>query len=211
MQTDATDLLYVDADMGFEAGELIRMLETGHDVIGAVCPTKSFDWRRIAAIAAANPGVDPARLERAAPDYGTLRLVAGSGSGTIGLNAPFEVAGIGTGIMAIKREVFAKLDAAFPDRRITMAANPGIAASFAPGTTHIGGPFSFRVEKGEVIGEDIGFCNDWRSIGGKVFACPWLTVQHVGNYSFTGSLRAIAESGGTVKLFSEPGPSDLPH
>ena len=207
MQSEATDLLFVDADMGFDADEVIAMLETGHDVVGAVCPNKFFDWNRVKAIAAANPDIDPGRLERASPAYGTLRLVSGEGSGKLALNAPFEVAGIGTGIMAIKRDVFAKLYDAFPDQRISMAANPTYISMFAPGTKDIGAPFRFRVDNGEIIGEDIGFCADWRSIGGKVWACPWLTIRHTGNYSFTGSLRAIAESGGTVHLFSEAPPA----
>ena len=210
LQTDCTDLLFVDADMGFDPLDLIRMLRCGRDVIGAICPGKGFDWKRLTAMAARNPAIAPAQLEASAPRFGTFRVLAKDACGGIPLDREFPVAGIGSAIMAIKRSVFGALREAFPKRRIAIAGNHKLAPLFAPGTPDMGTPFEHRFAGGEAMGEDMAFCADWRSLGGEVFACPWFTVRHVGNYAFTSNLRAIAAGGGVIEISAESPPTIAP-
>jgi hypothetical protein len=39
LETPATHLLFVDADLGFAADAVTRLLDAGHDVIGGICPS----------------------------------------------------------------------------------------------------------------------------------------------------------------------------
>ena len=199
LQSDCTDLLFVDAYMGFEAADVVRMLGLGVDVAGAICPTKGFDWGRIAAVAAAKPGIEARLLELCAPRFGTFKALPGA---PLLVDQAFEVAGIGAAIMAIRRSVFGRLRQAFPERRIAVARNRKLNAMFPPGLEAIGAPFHASIQDEETVGEDINFCLDWRSIGGAVWGCPWFTVRHVGNYAFTSSLAAIRDAGGTIEVFA---------
>jgi hypothetical protein len=45
------------------------------------------------------------------------------------------------------------------------------------------------------LSEDYNFCYLIRKIGGKVWFCPWMQLQHVGSYVFGGSLAHIAQVG----------------
>lgn len=45
------------------------------------------------------------------------------------------------------------------------------------------------------LSEDYKFCQDVRSIGGKVWLCPWMQTRHVGSYVFGGSLADLARIG----------------
>jgi hypothetical protein len=45
------------------------------------------------------------------------------------------------------------------------------------------------------LSEDYMFCQYVRKMGGKIFLCPWMQLQHVGSYIFGGSLRALGSIG----------------
>lgn len=39
-------------------------------------------------------------------------------------------------------------------------------------------------------------CQYWRAIGGSIWICPWMKLQHVGTYTFNGNLEKIAAMSG---------------
>ena len=48
------------------------------------------------------------------------------------------------------------------------------------------------------LSEDYNFCYLVRRVGGKVWFCPWMRLQHVGTYVFGGSLAHIAAVGASA-------------
>lgn len=48
------------------------------------------------------------------------------------------------------------------------------------------------------LSEDYKFCYDVDTLGGGVWLCPWMEMQHVGTYVFGGSLAALASIGATA-------------
>lgn len=42
------------------------------------------------------------------------------------------------------------------------------------------------------LSEDYQFCYNIQKLGGKVWLCPWMELQHFGSYMFGGSLAALA-------------------
>lgn len=53
------------------------------------------------------------------------------------------------------------------------------------------------------LSEDYWFCQKAQAIGLKTWLCPWMKLQHVGSYIFTGSLVDIAAAG--VSATVDPG------
>src|SRR6202043_2207856 len=43
----ATHLLFIDADIGFEPDQVVRLIECGADMCAAVYPIKRIDWQRM--------------------------------------------------------------------------------------------------------------------------------------------------------------------
>src|SRR5580658_4995108 len=57
--SDATHLLFIDADIGFEPAQVRRLIDCGADMCAAIYPIKRIDWERVKTMIAAgyqNPG-----------------------------------------------------------------------------------------------------------------------------------------------------------
>lgn len=48
------------------------------------------------------------------------------------------------------------------------------------------------------LSEDYLFCQNVRKMGGKVWLCPWMHLQHAGTYVFAGKLAALASVGASA-------------
>ena len=53
LKTDATHLLFIDADIGFASEQVFRLLDFGSDFCAAAYPLKDIDWSKIAHAASA--------------------------------------------------------------------------------------------------------------------------------------------------------------
>ena len=59
---DATHLLFIDADIGFEPEQVLRLIECGADMCAAIYPIKRIDWDKVRSTIEA--GRDPIRPRR---------------------------------------------------------------------------------------------------------------------------------------------------
>jgi hypothetical protein len=98
LASDCTHLLFIDADVAFDAQGILQMVESGKDVIGGLYAKKHIDWNR--AHAAAMQGASPHQMAASALTYYVR------GKADLNSIAPVEVDSIGTGLMLIKRDVF---------------------------------------------------------------------------------------------------------
>ena len=185
-QTEATHLLFLDADMGFEPLELMHMLEfADRDVVAAVYPSKSFNWAAIASAARKHPEAPPAELAEIAGNFDGMVSLPDGATFAVG-REPVEVATIGTGIMLISRAILLRL-AVSPNipHHIFASKDRTIPAFFENGTD----------AENRYVGEDYIFCQRVRAAGGKIWGCPWLRTTHSGNVDFVGNLGAIVAAG----------------
>jgi hypothetical protein len=65
------------------------------------------------------------------------------------------------------------------------------------------------------LSEDYWFCQLVRNMGGKVWLCPWMHLQHAGTYVFAGKLPALAAIGASATADAEllkkfRGPAPVP-
>ena len=179
MTSNADVLLFIDADEGFNAADVVRMLESGKDVIGGIYPMKNFNWENIRKAALAGK-------ENLAEYSGIFAMNLVPGTTQIRVNEPMPVTEVGTGLMAIKRSVFEKMEPECPKYALNGSDaqfdfNNMVTEYFATSIT----------EQGILLSEDYHFCRKWREMGGEVYAAPWVVVDHAGEYVFNG--RYVSE------------------
>ena len=176
----ATHLLFLDADIGFEPEQVLRLIECGADMCAAVYPVKRIDWDRMRrSVEAAIP--DPAAA--------ALRYVFEVDDP----NAVIEKAGFvkvrytGTGFLMIRRCALEKMCARHPElqykRDHSVDDSTASDKRFALFESMI-------AEDGTYLSEDFAFCKRWTDMGGEIWADLRSTLSHVGPMTFRGNLSS---------------------
>ena len=165
------------------------------DVIGGPYPKKAIKWRAVKGAIAKNPDIEPQLLEKVAGDF-VFNPVKGTSQ--FNVTEPLDVLEIGTGFMMVKREVFAKMEEAYP--MIRYKPDHVGQANF-DGSRYIHAFFDTVIDSKDSItgggsdrylSEDYMFCQMWRKMGGQIFLCPWMRTAHIGTYHFHGDMPAVA-------------------
>lgn len=174
VRNDHTHLLFVDADIAFQASDIVSMLQADKDVIAGVYPKKRMNWSRLEM--AVKAGVPTDQLEHHTGDL-VVRLVQDEMEREVKVTDPVEVWGAGTGFMLIKREVFEALK----DKIDHYDDEDG---------TPLHEYFFLKkdVKLNKQLTEDYAFCWLCRENGIKVHVAPWVRLSHTGTYTFTGSV-----------------------
>ena len=117
--TDCTHLMFVDADMYFEADAVGRLLDADRDIVCALYPKKEIDWDRVRQAVQLNRK----DLSYYASQF-VLNLPYGKSKVELDKDGLLEVRHAGTGFMLIKREVFEKLEQHVPEYRSSTLQDP---------------------------------------------------------------------------------------
>lgn len=175
MKTDCDALLFIDADHGWESDDILRMINSGKDFIGAIYPMKGINWDNV----------------RAAALAGKTNLEAYSGIFAINLlsepqsfnsQEPFKVKDIGTGMLFLTRKVFEDLKPHCKEYKNNNVGNTGVG--FGEMVTEYF--TTFIDDDGILLSEDYALCRMWQAIGGEVWSAPWVRITHSGDYNFAG-------------------------
>lgn len=182
IKSDSDALLFIDSDHGFAADDIVKMIESGKELIGAPYPMKGINWEnvRVAALA------------------GKQNLEAYSGYFAVNLldkfsdfdsSEPYKVKDIGTGMMFIKREVFERVRPLCKTYRHNSVGDLGI--EFGEEITEF---FYTEIDNNRILlSEDYAFCRAWQKVGGEVWAAPWVRITHSGDYNFAGQFANMLE------------------
>jgi hypothetical protein len=187
--TSSTHLLFIDSDMAFDASDIVKMLDYEHDIMAALCPRKVISWENAAVMARAHPDLPVSALPLVSGMFATFNLLPGETD--IPLDRPFPIAATGTGIMLIRRNVFTRMIEALPEFMVPLGDEQ---ARMFPGMNRLTAFFNeMTAPDGQLLGEDLSFCERWRSIGGQIHGCAWPKVRHLGTYEYTCDLSAIRQ------------------
>jgi hypothetical protein len=170
LESNATHLMWIDSDIGFDAMDIVSMLVADRDIVCGIYPKKEVDWARVAE--AVKAGVPPEELSNHAGLF-AVKLLDDSARGLAAdPDGLLEVAAGGTGFMLIKRGVFDTLSEVVPE--------------YVPDRTPIKEYYAATTdpESGRLITEDYHFCRLARSHGFKIYAAPWVRLAHAGTYVF---------------------------
>jgi hypothetical protein len=197
MRSDCTHMMFIDSDIGFDPRDVLAMLalqsdDSEYDVLAGPYPKKCISWEKIKL--AVDKGIaddDPNVLEKFVGDF---VFNPKGGGGNIRIDIPVEVSEIGTGFMMTKRSAFEKFEKAFPQ----YSYKPDhVRTEQFDGSREIMQYFQAEIDptSKRYLSEDYWFCQKLIEIGGKVWYCPWMKLQHVGSYIFGGSLIDLASIG----------------
>lgn len=200
IRSNATHLMFIDSDIGFDPNDVIALLglmtdESPYDVMGGPYPKKCISWEKIKQ--AVDKGVadeDAQVLERFVGDY---VFNPKNGQNELPLNKPAEVREIGTGFMMVRRKTFDIYKEHYPNQ----SYRPDhIRTAAFDGSREIMAYFDCIIdpESKRYLSEDYMFCYNCDKIGLRVWFCPWMKLQHVGSYIFSGSLADLASIGASA-------------
>ncbi|HEY4015587.1 MAG TPA: hypothetical protein VGM06_19745 [Polyangiaceae bacterium] len=179
LDSSATHLMFIDADLGFTAEQFGRMLALDEDVVCGVYPLKTIDWAKLERRAVTLPPTD------ALPESG-LHFVGVPCSGAALEEREGFVTGeyAGAGFMLIRRSAIERLIVAYP------ALKYRCVQAYPPRPRQSDHQYSFFDcaigPDGTYLSEDYAFCQRWRAIGGKVWLDTRGVLRHVGSYEFSG-------------------------
>lgn len=159
MKTDGTDLFFIDSDVGFNPGAVIKILERQEKVVAGVYPLKRF-----------LPGFPvQVKTEDGIP---------------IGRDGLIEADLLPAGFMRVKRIVFERMQEAYPDLKYTSnvvdIVNSDITEAYDFFNMGIGGNQRWTTE-------DYAFCQRWRDIGGQLWVYPDIDFIHTGKFNYRGN------------------------
>lgn len=202
LKSDCDALLFVDADHGFNHIDVIRMIESGKDLIGAIYPMKSINWENIKKAALSDIPAEELHLYS-----GRFAINFLSENQSFKANEPFKVRDIGTGMMFIKRRVFEEL------KSVVKTYNSNSVGSSATMGEKIYEFFTTMITdepESILLSEDYAFCHMWRELGNDVWAAPWVRITHEGDYQFSGNfLRTLEIQNQAVEVSKTKSSSDL--
>lgn len=183
LKSEATHMMFIDADISFNAEDIIKMLDADKDIICGLYPKKEINWNSI--VKAVQDGVPANELESHTGAF-VVNLVKGVDRQVGNVNDPMEIANGGTGFMMIKRNVFESLK----DKVPTYTSDMHFAVESNPERKIIHEFFATSIDEdtNRLLSEDYHFCKLARKNGFKVYAAPWVQLAHTGTYNFNGQL-----------------------
>lgn len=187
LETDATHLMFIDADIGFNPNDIVEMVKRDVEIVCGLYPRKEIQWSRVAE--AVNRGVPDHELKDHTGTF-VVNLVNNERQ-EVKINELMEIQNGGTGFMLIKREVFEALLDKVPEYNSDMylatdtERKPQVIKEFF--TTSIDPESNNRL-----LSEDYHFCKLARKNGFKIYAAPWVELSHTGTYVFSGALQRVS-------------------
>lgn len=163
LRSNHTHMMMVDSDMGWEAADVIRMLDFDEEFIAAAGPKK------IAAREFAYGSQD---------DYKNAVPVMPTENGL------FEVTDVGGAFVMINRSCAQKMADSY---RETL----GFDGDDGEDEYAIYDPIVLN--RSRRLSEDYAFCWRWRKIGGRVLILPDVRLKHTGNNTWIGSLDELIQ------------------
>lgn len=160
MDTDATDLFFIDSDVAFDAKGAWKILERKEGIVAGIYPLKRD------------------------PEEYPVKIKTRDGV-PIGQEGLIEAELLPTGFMRIKREVFNDMKKAYPELKYTLNhVNVDVDIKEAYDF------FTMGIEEGtRWTTEDYAFCNKWTKIGGQLWIEPDIDFHHVGKKKYKGNLH----------------------
>jgi hypothetical protein len=177
LRSNSDYLLFIDADEGFGADGIIKMISEEVDLIGAAVPMKGINWERVRKAAKE----DKPDLEKFTAIYNVNMSPDQREKLRENPKNIVEVDYMGTGLMLISRKVFETIKKDIPQYRCDQQE---------VGSIVFGDPiYDFWQaiidhDSERLLSEDYQFCKLWKMSGGKIYLAPYVRVQHVGTYWF---------------------------
>lgn len=193
-------LMFIDADIEFDAKEVLRMValmkkNPQYDILAGSAPKKQIHWRNIQKAIEHKIGEENLEdLEYFVGNF-VVNFLGEDPSSDVCLDEPLEVKHAGSGFMLIRRSVLEQYKANRPnDYYYHLPEN-----SKEPQKIYVFFECGIDPKSKQYLSEDYMFCERIREMGMKVWICPWVILNHEGSYKFKGGLKNLQKIGADFK------------
>ena len=184
-----THLLFIDADIGFVPQNIERLIRADKDIACGIYPRKCIHWEKIIQAVKNNPNISEDELSFKALGY---NLNFQDPQNITLQNGFVEVMEAATGMMLIKRDVFRKMQKAYPERKYKSDQIVNGKQFRSDNCFDLFGVGKIDWDKEErYLSEDYYFSRLWSKIGGKIYADVASPLVHQGNMHFKGHVGTI--------------------
>ena len=193
-----THIMFIDADITWNAEDIIKLLISNKDVCGGVYPLKKYNWDRILKSPSGERNTTTLSTWIDKKENSIFRTISDDKSflqhKLLSYNLNYvnnkieikdnmtEVRHIATGFMMIKRIVIEQMMASFPYTKyiddIGFLQNDENKFAYAL--------FDCGVENEHYLSEDWMFCERWRKLGGNIFVDVTINLIHTGTEQYNG-------------------------
>ena len=196
-RSPATHLVFIDADIQFKPMDVLALVamaepDSDKDIVCGPYPLKNIAWDKVKY--AVDKGVADTKSDVLASYAVDYVFNVDNSVRTFKLNEPLKVAEAGTGFMCIQRSVFEKFQKAYPEYEYTP---DHIRSDSFNGSEKVWCYFHSEIDKksDRYLSEDYWFCRKVADIGISTWMCPWMKMNHIGNYVYEGNLEKQAAIG----------------
>ena len=177
LNTDATHLFFIDADIRFSAHDPIRMVLHDKDVVVGAYPMKSQNLDRLVGKRFSSEADIRKTMSRYVTNF-VFESPEAEAAGELAIvDGLVEVHDAGTGFMCIKREAIEKMIEAYPETEYIPERDT--EPSWALFDTMID-------DDKRYLSEDYTFCRRWQKMGGKIQLDPDVRLDHFGSIVYMG-------------------------
>jgi GT2 family glycosyltransferase len=169
LDSGASHLFFIDADIEFQADSIVRMLAMDKDIIAGAYPKKSLPVQYAINFKYTDPVAKTVRME----------------------NGAVEVMDASTGFFCIKRKVFDEMMIAYPE--LSYKNDSNIDPKLQKYCYALFDTIIDEDDHGDrrYLSEDYTFCRRWQKLGGEIWLDPNTQLNHVGSYTFEGDLNQV--------------------
>ena len=178
----ATHLIFIDADIGFDPQAIFDMIDFDKDIVGGIYPAKTVNWDLVGKNAIENHPDPRSASMTYVVSFGEAKLLE-----TQGHFARGEY--LGNGFMMIKRRVFEVMKEKYPQLRYDRINTTPDPQRGSPNRYAF---FECVIdEEGYYLPEDYTFCKRWTDTGGEIWVDIASKLTHHGPYSFVGDTTSM--------------------
>ena len=189
-------IMFIDADIQFEADHVIRLIVHNKDIVTGAYPMKLINYNNIE-----NKALPVTTLIKLTTEYAiNLKFTEEDAERARNSDQPeritlqvknglIEVLDAGTGFMLIKRGVLEQMIKAFPEIKYVRdmtSLNADGSVDRTTDTQYALFDGSIDEESKRYLSEDYTFCRRWQKIGGRIWTDPEIVLNHVGTHVFRG-------------------------
>lgn len=184
---DATHFMFLDSDVGAEAGDIVACVDSGVDFSALPYSRRNLDPEQILSIIRNNPGLGPEAIRSVLS--GPALEFNGSENNPIEKSLAdigfIECDRVGTGAIILKRSVFEKM---------SHIVDEYIDRSFDKNSKDlVKNYFGYSRKDGVFLGEDWTFCDNWKSIGGAIYLKLNAKTTHEGPVAYRHDIEALMQ------------------
>lgn len=160
LASDCSDLVFIDADMGWQRDGISRLLRWDREIVG---------------------GLYPFKIDR--ESYPARVLTQADGRPVVdNLTGLIECDGLPTGFLRIRRDVIQRMADHYRGARSFADRRHGV-----PDGQQIVELFPTEIDRGAWWGEDYRFCHLAKALGVRIWCEPRITLTHVGRRAWRGN------------------------